>query len=94
MNRWFLCKDGEEFMDHLLYCTKKGILLQLVLFVWVMQSSIKGTLLRWHGSFGVVWVLQSLVKATLLSWQGRFIGKKRKKAWKIAPLCLYYTIWK
>ena len=30
----------------------------------------------------------------LISWQGAFVGKKRKKAWKATPLCLFWTLWK
>ena len=28
------------------------------------------------------------------SWLVSFVGKKCKKAWKLAPLCLFWTVWK
>ena len=30
----------------------------------------------------------------LLGWYGSFVGEKRKKAWKLALLCLFWTVWK
>ena len=33
------------------------------------------------------------VYEALLSWQGSFAGKKRKKAWMAALLCIFWTIW-
>ncbi|RVW42122.1 hypothetical protein CK203_085788 [Vitis vinifera] len=36
----------------------------------------------------------SSVKRNLLGWHGSFVGKKREKAWRAAPLCLMWTIWK
>ena len=30
---------------------------------------------------------------TLLAWQGVAVGKKRKKIWTAAPLCLFWTLW-
>ncbi|RVW34013.1 hypothetical protein CK203_091968 [Vitis vinifera] len=38
--------------------------------------------------FGVVWVLHTSVQTTLLSWHSHPIGKRRTKAWNVAPLCL------
>ena len=29
-----------------------------------------------------------------LSWQGSFVGKRCKKAWMIAPLCIFWTLWR
>ena len=43
--------------------------------------------------FGVSWVFPLFVKETLLSWQGSFVGKRRKKAWMAAPLCIFWTLW-
>ena len=34
------------------------------------------------------------VRGVLVSWAGSFIGKKRKKAWKVAPLCLFWSVWR
>ena len=35
----------------------------------------------------------SLISLTC-PWHGSFVGKKRKKAWRAAPLCLMWTIWR
>ena len=34
------------------------------------------------------------VRETLLSWEGSFVRKKRKKAWMIAPLSIFWSIWR
>ena len=44
--------------------------------------------------FGVNWVLPLSARDTLLGWFVSFVGKKRRKAWLAAPLCLFRTIWK
>ena len=46
-----------------------------------------GLLLVWSG-LGVA----LSIKTMLLSWHNCFVGKKRKKAWNVAPLCLFWTI--
>ena len=33
-------------------------------------------------------------EGVLLSWNGVPVGKKRKKAWKVAPLCIFWSIWR
>ena len=35
----------------------------------------------------------STVCQALLAWQGARVGKKRKKIWLAAPLCLFWTVW-
>ena len=40
------------------------------------------------------WVLSGTVKETLLGWHGAFVGKIRKKAWQMAPLCIFWSVWK
>ena len=39
-------------------------------------------------------MLPSSVRETLLSWHGSFVGKKRKKVWRVAPLYKFWTVWK
>ena len=34
------------------------------------------------------------MKKTLLGWHELFVGKARKKAWQVAPLCIFWTMWK
>ena len=53
-NRCFLCHEREETIDHLLFhCTKARVLWELFFSLvgvsWVLPSSIKETLLSWHG---------------------------------------------
>lgn len=57
----------------------------------VLREEFYGSLV--FSLFGIAYMLHSLVKTTLLSWHGHFAGKKRKKACKVAPLCLSWTIW-
>ena len=44
--------------------------------------------------FGIGWVFPFSVRQVLLAWQGTQVGKKRKKVWKAAPLCLVWTVWR
>ena len=52
--------------------------------------------MSWNISFffGVSWVFRFSVKETLLGWRGSFVGKKRKVAWQVGLLCLFWVIWK
>ena len=34
------------------------------------------------------------VQAALLGCHGSFVGKRRKKVWRVTPLCIFWTIWK
>ena len=77
-NRCFLCEEGEETIDHLLLHCSKAKILSDLLLA----------------IFGVSWVFPLSVKETLLSWHGSFVGKRRKKAWMAAPLCIFWTIWR
>ena len=77
-NRCYLCKGEDELANHILLHCPKVTLL-------------------WHlilALFNVQWVMPISVKDVLLSWQGSFVGKKRKKAWRATPLCLFWTLWK
>ena len=47
-----------------------------------------------HGKNTVVWVLSGSVKETLLGWHGAFVVKTCKKAWQMAPLCIFWLVWK
>ena len=77
-NRCFLCGEGEEIVDHILIHCSKAIIL------WDLLLDI----------YGVSWVFPLSVKETLLSWQGLFVGKRGKKAWMAAPLCIFRTLWR
>ena len=41
----------------------------------------------------VKWVFPRSVRQLLLAWQSASIGKKRKRVWMVAPLCLFWTLW-
>ena len=77
-NRRFLCEEDEETTDHLLIHCKSAQML------WNLFLSIVGT----------SWVFPRSILHTLLAWQGAAVGKKRKKIWMAAPLCLFWTFWR
>ena len=77
-NRCFLCEEDEETTVHLLIHCKSAKML------WNLFLSIVGT----------SWVFLCSVLHTLLAWQGAAVGKKRKKIWMAAPLCLFWTLWR
>ena len=39
------------------------------------------------------WVFPLTVRQSLLAWQSASVGKKRKRVWLAAPLCLFWTLW-
>ena len=45
-------------------------------------------------SFWYFMVIHSFVRETLLGWHDTFVGRKRKEVWRVAPLCLFWIIWK
>ena len=75
-NWCFLCLFEVETMDHLLLHCIK---------TWALWNLL-------FSLFGVAWVLSSLVKETLLGWHGAFVGKTCKKAWQMAPLCIFWSV--
>ena len=76
-NRCFMCKEEEETIDHLLIHCK------LAKTLWNLFLSI----------VGISWVFPQSVLNNLLAWQGATVGKKRKRIWLAAPLCLFWNIW-
>ena len=77
-NRCFLSLFEVETVDYLLLHCVKTRVL------WNLLFSL----------FGMAWILSCLVKETLLGWHGAFVGKARKKAWQMTPLCIFWTVWK
>ncbi|RVW32413.1 hypothetical protein CK203_109283 [Vitis vinifera] len=75
-NRCFLCHVEEESIDHILVHYVKTKIPRQLLFTL----------------FGVSWVLSTSVTKTLFGWYGSFSSKKSKKARKVTPLCLFWTI--
>ena len=77
-NRCYLCKVEEETSDHLSLFCKKTTML------WSLLFSL----------FDVQQVLHSSIKRNLIGWHGAFVSKRKKKAWRVASLCLMWTLWK
>ena len=75
-NRCYMCKAKEETRNHILLHCLKASIL------WQMVFAL----------FHVQCVMHSFVRGVFLSWSGLSIGKKRKKAWKVAPLCIFWSI--
>ena len=75
-NRCFFYLADKESTNHILIHCTKTRVLWELLFAL----------------FGVTWVLPCSVRETLLGWYGSFVGKKRRKAWKLAPLCLFWAV--
>ena len=59
------------------------------LFLFCNKASMLWNLI-FFSLFGVHWVLHSTVRGGL-AWVE---GKRRAKAWKAAPLCLMWALWK
>ena len=76
-NRCFLCEKEEETLNHLL--------------VHYLQARIFWELIL--AIVGIGWVFPFSVLQVLLAWQRAQVGKKRKKVWRAAPLCLFWTLW-
>ena len=77
-NRCFLCQKCGDSIDHLLLHCER------TREMWSLLLFFSG----------VSWVFPLSVKETLLGWRGSFRGKKRKVAWQLGPLCLFWVIWK
>ena len=77
-NRCYMCKAIEEIRYHILLHCLKASLL------WQLVFAL----------FHVQWLMHSSVRGVLLSWNSCSVGKKRKKAWEVAPLCIIWSIWK
>ncbi|KAJ9691773.1 hypothetical protein PVL29_011080 [Vitis rotundifolia] len=75
-NRCFFCLAEEGSTNHILIHCTKTRVSLELLFAL----------------FGVTWVLPCLVRETLLGWFGAFVGKKRKKAWKLTFLFLFWAV--
>ena len=78
VNRCFMCEEDEKNIGHLLIHCKSAKML------WNLFLSIVGT----------SWVFPQSMLHTLLAWQGAAVGKKRKRIWLAAPLCLFWTLWR
>ena len=77
VNRCCLCEENEETIDHLLIHCSRAKIL------WDILLAIT--------DFN--WVFPRLVRQLLLAWQSVSVGKKRKRVWMAAPLCIFWTLW-
>ena len=77
VNRCRLCEENEETIDHLLIHCSRAKLL------WDFLLAITN----------LHWVFPCTVRQLLLAWQSASIGKKRKRVWMAAPLCIFWTLW-
>ena len=77
VNRCFLCEENEETIDHLLIHCSRAKML------WDLLLAITEA----------NWVFPRTVRQLLLAWQSVSVGKKRKRVWMTAPLCLFWTLW-
>ena len=75
-NRCNMCEEEEETIDHLLIHCK------IAKMLWDLFLSI----------VGISWFFPQSVLHILLAWQGAVVGKKHKKIWLAAPLCLFWNL--
>ena len=78
VNRCNLCKESEESTDHILIHCAKTRELWIFLL----------------GLFGVAWVFPDLVRNLLLQWKVEGFQKKNRAVWCLAPICLFWCVWK
>ena len=72
-NCCFLCDCEKENVNHILIHCIVVRVLWDIVFVLV----------------DVKWVFPETVKKVLISWRDPFVGKKRKKVWKLISLCIF-----
>ena len=80
-NRCYLCEEEEEEEEEE---TLNHLLVHCpkAKILWELILAI----------VGIGWVFPFSVRQ-VLAWQGTQVGKKRKKLWRAAPLCLFWTLW-
>ena len=76
-NKYSNCRENEETIDHLLIHCSRAKIL------WDILLAIN--------DFN--WVFPRSVRQLLLAWQSVSVGKKRKRVWMAAPLCILWTLW-
>ena len=78
VNRFNLCKESEESTDNILIHCAKTREL------WIFLLAL----------FGVAWVFPDLVRNLLLQWKVEGFQKKNRAVWCLAPICLFWCVWK
>ena len=78
VNRCNLCKENEESANHILIHCIKTREL------WTFLLAL----------FGVTWVFPALVRNLLLQWKVKGLPKKIRAVWRLAPICLFWCVWK
>ena len=74
----YMCKRSAESTDHLL------LHCQMASELWSLVFS----------TFGVRWVMPGTVKDLFACWSQVGWRGRRRKAWRVAPLCLFWGIWR
>uniref|UniRef100_A0A5B7BJ83 Reverse transcriptase zinc-binding domain-containing protein n=1 Tax=Davidia involucrata TaxID=16924 RepID=A0A5B7BJ83_DAVIN len=72
-----MCRDGEDLVNHLL------LHCPVAKEMWDLLLAI----------FGLQWVMLYLFKDLLFCWGGVRVRKDLKRVWRIAPLCLAWSLW-
>ena len=78
VNKCNLCKDSEESATHILIHYAKTRELQTFLLVL----------------FQLVWEFLDSMRNLLLQWKVEGFQKKERIVWHLAPICLFWCIWK
>ena len=78
VNRCNLCKESEELVDH-------------ILIHFVKTRELWTFLLAF---FGVTWLFPNSVRNLLLQWKVKGLPKKIRAVWRLAPICLFWCVWK
>ena len=78
VNKYNLCKESEESTNHILIHCAKTR--ELWIFLLVL--------------FGVTWVFPVSLRNLLLQWKVKGFQKKNRAIWCLAPICLFWCVWK
>ena len=72
-----LCKESEKLADHILIHCDETIMPWTVLLTF----------------FGLVWVFLDSMRNLLLEWKVKGLRKKKRPVWRLALICLFWSIW-
>ena len=78
VNRCNFCKESEELADHILIHCTKRREL------WIFLLAL----------FGVAWVFPNSVRNLLFQWKVKGFQKKNRAVWCLAPIFLFWCVWK
>ena len=78
VNRCNICKESEESTDHILIHCAK------TRDLWIFLLAL----------FGLTWIFLDSVSNLLLQWKVKGFQKKNRTVWCLAPICLFWCVWK